>query len=260
MVGNREGINLWIVCLGASLQAEKQREFIFSPRAGIKSGMATKLTTKRKRNSLPPPYSFSPTDKDKHEAKALMRFEAIERMRVERLSQPPLARISLPIDVKRRIVELFATFHSTKQVLSIVKRDYGLELSYVQVGLYNGSSSQFKAGKALRRLFDETRKAYLAGAERVGISHQSHRLRLIEGLIEEARESKEYGVALKGLEQAAREMGGQLTNVATVRHQGRIELSLEDQKAELAMRLGAVLDGGVLTPQLVDNTGDNGAS
>ncbi len=66
-------------------------------------------------------------------------------------------------------------------------------------------------------------------------------------MVEKATKSKDYNAALKGLELAAKEMGGVLEGKTTVRHEGsvaHVHGSLEDMRLELAMRLAQHVDGG----------------
>lgn len=117
-------------------------------------------------------------------------------------------------------------------------------------------------GQALRTLFDETRKRYVTDVASVAIAHQAHRLRLVSRVVEKATNSKDYAAALKGLELAAKEMGGALTAQHVVRHEGtvgHVHATVEEARRELAARLSTVVAGGLLlsvaTPTVeVDDT------
>jgi hypothetical protein len=97
----------------------------------------------------------------------------------------------------------------------------------------------------------------------VAIAHQAHRLRRYETLVDKAEKAKDFSAALKGLELAAKEMGGVLEGRTTVKHEGSVEhrhLSIEDQRAELAMRLSAVIEGGTLHALPAPDGSEEGAS
>ena len=147
------------------------------------------------------------------------------------------------------MVELFAQFHTVKQVADTIKAEYHTDLDLRSVATYDPSQRHCRMGKRLREHYDACRQAYVEASAKVGVAHQAHRLRLIERVIEKATTAKDFSSALKGLELAAKEMGGVLEGKSIVEHRGSVEhrhLSVEDARAELAMRLGAVIDGGTL--------------
>ncbi len=116
---------------------------------------------------------------------------------------------------------------------------------------YDPTRPTARIGKSLRTLFEVHRQAFIEGVQHHGVAHQAKRLQLLEKVIEKATTAKDFGNAIKGLELAAKEMGGTLTNVSKQEVRGTIEhrhLSVEDAKAELVMRLGAIIEGGTLLP------------
>jgi hypothetical protein len=145
--------------------------------------------------------------------------------------------------IKSRMIELFAHFQGVSQVADTIKREYGLAIDRRTVEGFNPDSPRAKVGKRLRSLFDQHRKAYVEAVAKQGVAHQAHRLKLIGDLVEKASNSKDFNAALRGLELAAKEMGaGQTT---TVKHEGvisHVHGSIEDAKAELAMRLAAFVE------------------
>jgi hypothetical protein len=106
-----------------------------------------------------------------------------------------------------------------------------------------------KLSPKLKAYGDEVRKAYVERATDVAIAHQAHRLRKLEAIIEGATKSKDYGNAIKGLELAAKEMGGTLAGQHTVTHKGavaHVHGSIDDMRSELAMRLTTLADAMAL--------------
>lgn len=167
----------------------------------------------------------------------------------ESASAQTLVRSDLSPAGKRRIVELWATFHSLSQIRDIMRAETGSRISDGVLCYYNVGHPNSRASPRLKLLFAETRKRYVEEAKDVAIAHQAHRLRQLERVVELATKSKDYNAALKGIELAAKEMGG-LTQ--TVRHEGIVGMvhkhthSIEDAKAEVAMRLTQLLEGGLL--------------
>lgn len=154
-------------------------------------------------------------------------------------------------EVKRRMVTLFAQFQGVSAVQRAIKAEFGLDLDVRTVAHYDAGKPKARVGRRLRELYAAVREHYVGATAEIGIAQQNHRLRLIERLVEKAETAKDFNAATKLLELAAREMGGVLTNVSKTRVEGVVEhrhLSVEDARAELAARLGAVIDGGTLLP------------
>lgn len=148
--------------------------------------------------------------------------------------------------VKARMIELFALFQGVSQVELAIKREFGLSLDRRTIEGFNPDSVRSRVGKRLRRMFDQHRAAYVEAVAKQGVAHQAHRLKLIGDLVEKASNSKDFNAALRGLELAAKEVGG-LASVQTVRHEGtvghaHVHASIDDAKAELAMRLSSFVD------------------
>lgn len=154
-----------------------------------------------------------------------------------------------PHVVKRRIVELYAQFQGVSAIQKAIKDEFGVDLDKRTILHYDAGNPKARIGRRLKALYAEAREAYVKETARIGVANQAHRLRLIERVIEKATTSKDYNSALKGLELAAKEMGGVLEGKHTIRHEGSIEhrhLSVEDAKAELVTRLSHLIEGGTL--------------
>jgi hypothetical protein len=157
----------------------------------------------------------------------------------------------LPQNIRTRILELFAQFQPLRLVREAIKTEFGRDLADATLSAYDASRASCRLSKAQRDQFDALRKAYVEGAAGVAIAHQAHRLRKYEDVYDKALKAKDFSAALKAMELAAKEMGGVMTNTSTVKHEGKVEhrhMSLDDAKAELAMRLSAMVDGGQLEP------------
>lgn len=173
-------------------------------------------------------------------------FKAASEVECDR---PLPVRRGLSIDVKRRIIELFAQFHRVTDVQSKIKTEFGLDLDARTIQHFDCSRPQARVGKGLRALYDAHRQAYVERSADVAIAHRAHRLRMLQQVVEKAEKAKDFGNAIKGLELAAKEMGGVLEGKSEVKHVGQVahvHLSVEDAKRELAMRLSEVIEGGKL--------------
>jgi hypothetical protein len=159
------------------------------------------------------------------------------------------ARSHLPHDVKVRATVLFAQFQRLRDVVRIIHEEFGVRYDKRLLHAYDCAKPSSKAGGPMRDLFERTREEYLRDTASIGITNQNHRLRVLERLIGKAEDAGDFAGAGKLLEQAAKELGGVLTNETKVRHSGavaQVHLSAADARAELAMRLQAVIDGGSL--------------
>lgn len=159
------------------------------------------------------------------------------------------ARSRLPLEIKRFAVESFACFQDVTTIQQEIARRWGIALDARSVAKYDCRRPQCSVGQALRKLYAESRANYVNGVAEVAIAHQAHRLRLVTRLVDKATNSKDYAAALKGLELAAKEMGGALSGNVTVRHEGTIghvHATVEEARAELAARLTQVVEGGLL--------------
>lgn len=157
----------------------------------------------------------------------------------------PLPERGVPEPVKERMVELFAQFQSVGGVAKSIKAEFGLALDLRTVETYNPSSRLCRIGKRLRALHDAIRKEYVERSADVALAHQAHRLRLIGDIVEKATTAKDFGNAIKGLELAAKEMGGALEGKTIVTHTGavaHVHGSVDDMRQELAMRLATVVE------------------
>lgn len=217
---------------------------------GIKAqgrGPDTAPTVEREANeegatlSSPPPSEQAKRISEEMTTRAMA--EGSEGKRVD----PTPERIGLPTAAKNRIVEMFATFQPLSAVMAMLRDEFDLVPDQRTVLSYNCDRPQARVGKRLRHLFTETRAAYVEKTASVAISHQAHRLRLLTTIVEKAEKSKDFNAALKGLELAAKEMGGMLdASVAKkVEHSGMVahaHLNVEDARQEVAMRLRQMVE------------------
>ena len=162
-----------------------------------------------------------------------------------------LARRGLTPEQKRFIVESYACFQPLTEIEAALLKRWQIRLDRRHLASFDAGRPDCRIGQRLKRYYAECRKAYIEGVRDVAISHQAHRLRLVGRIVEKATTSKDYAAALKGLELAAKEMGGALASVHTVRHEGQIahvHATVEEARREVAARLAQVIEGGTLLP------------
>lgn len=116
-------------------------------------------------------------------------------------------------DIRRFIVQALACYDTPTQVANDVKEEFGLTLTRQQVAGYDYTKATCKGlAKKWRDLFDATRVRFLDEAAEIPIAKQSFRLRALQTLYNRAVTSKNVVLAAQLLEQAAKEIGGAMTN------------------------------------------------
>lgn len=166
---------------------------------------------------------------------------------------PSPVRGRLPTAARTRIIELFAQFQPVKEIRAVIRAEFGRDLADATISHYDPTRASSKLSQEQRAQFAALRAAYVDSASSVAIAHQAHRLRNYEAVYAKALKSNDFASALKAMELAAKEMGGVLTNTSTVKHEGKVDhrhLTLEDAKAELAMRLASVMEKETITLSL----------
>lgn len=166
-------------------------------------------------------------------------------------AEPLPVRTALSPEVKIRIVELFAQFWTAATIAKQIELEFGKVLDIKQIAAYDPSKASTSVGVKLRKVYDEIRADYISKSGAMAMAHQAHRLRLIGEIVEKATTARDFGNAIKGLELAAKEMGGVLEGRSVVTHQGAIAHvhgTVEDARQEVAMRLASLVEGGLLLP------------
>lgn len=113
---------------------------------------------------------------------------------------------------KREIVEGLAAFQSPTSIIDNFRSVYGFELTHKQVGRYDPTRPYFDAGEGWRTIFEARRRAYLESIADVPVAHKAYRLTILQEGVEAARAAGNWVLVMQLLKQAAREVGGALTN------------------------------------------------
>ncbi|EMH8212964.1 DUF2280 domain-containing protein [Acinetobacter baumannii] len=112
--------------------------------------------------------------------------------------------------VKIFIVQSLACRDTPQEVAELVKQEFGVDIDRVQVATYDPTKV---AGKNLSKkyveLFEKTRDEFDKGLIDIPIANKYYRLKQYQRQLEKTRNVK---TALKILEQAAKDIGGQFTN------------------------------------------------
>lgn len=107
------------------------------------------------------------------------------------------------------VVQRLACFDGPRRVASLVKEAFGVAITPQAVECYDPGT---RAGRSLaqrwRKLFEETRAAYLADTAAAGVAHKRVRLDRLDRMAERAENMGALKLAAELLEQAAKEMGG----------------------------------------------------
>jgi hypothetical protein len=106
---------------------------------------------------------------------------------------------------KTEIVRLLAAFHTPTGVAVKLQEDIGICVDRAQVIRYDPTKPCYEGGDRWRAIFWEARKRYLQEIASIPIAHSGFRLNQIQIIFEEAERRGNYRLALRALEQAARE-------------------------------------------------------
>lgn len=120
---------------------------------------------------------------------------------------------SLPGHVSAYIVAALACFDTPEQVATAVKQRYGLALSRQRIEAWHPERrAGVRLGKQWRTMFYETRARLQAELGEIPIACQAYRLRVLDRAAAQAEAAGNLPLALRIIEQAAREVGSVRTN------------------------------------------------
>jgi len=120
---------------------------------------------------------------------------------------------------RREIVQRLACFESPSEVVEYVSEAFDKDVTVRQVCHYDPTRSEETAEK-WKRLFEETREAFLNDLDTIPLSHRAVRLRELTDLYERAKEQEEVEKAARMLKQAAKEVGEAFTNRQQIEQDG----------------------------------------
>lgn len=151
----------------------------------------------------------------------------------------------LPQEAKLYIVQALARFSSPAEVVVMVRDDFGIETTIQQVRTYNPEHPKFEAGEKWRPIFEAVRKAYLEDVSSIPIASQAFRLNALQKNYDRAMKHGNLVLANGILEQAAKEMGGVLTNARNLSVQQAAgsfrDLTSEERRMAVVGMIGTAL-------------------
>jgi hypothetical protein len=152
---------------------------------------------------------------------------------------------------KTAVVVALARFKRPSEVAALIRDEFGNEITLRQVIGYNPSHPAFDASDKWREVFDIHRKIYLEDVKAVPISNQAFRINSLQEIHDKAVKAGNHVLAMEALEQAAKEMGGLLTNARSLdvtdkRRSELFELTPEERRERAVELLREALQGAAV--------------
>jgi hypothetical protein len=149
----------------------------------------------------------------------------------------------LPQAVKRRIVEHLACYQSATEVVDLILEEFELPVTPRHVRAYDPNSFQYAAGPKWTEYYQAARRHFQHDIAEIPIANRAYRLRKIAEVHQLAVRGNDLEVALKSLEQAAKEVGdvyssGSKLGVPFPTQRPRLDLlSLEERREMLIEKI-----------------------
>lgn len=122
-----------------------------------------------------------------------------------------MARLTAPMQLA--IVKALASFDTPTEIVAMVKRDFAVDVTRMQIAKYDPTKvAGEKVSAKLRAVFEAARRTFLSNMADIPLSHLSVRLRVLQRHLEKAEGRGNDAMVLQILEQAAKECGGIFTN------------------------------------------------
>lgn len=134
---------------------------------------------------------------------------------------------------------MHACFVSVPVIQKYFRDEYQLELETKQIGRYDPLRSYYEGGERWREVHKIARENYRNNVHEIPVANQSYRLNILQKGIEAAEKSKNWVLAAQLTEQAAKEVGGVMTNqrnfkVDDDRKKSVRDMTPEDRKIAMA--------------------------
>lgn len=136
---------------------------------------------------------------------------------------------SIKKHVKLFIVQQFALFASSSEIIESVKDEFGADVTKQQINHYNGNLPG-KLTEEFREIFEKTRAEFLEGKTKIAIGEKFYRLNELDKIYKKQKNAKQQNTkAMKDtLEQAAKESGDAFTNKRVIDLNNVSELTDEE--------------------------------
>lgn len=148
-------------------------------------------------------------------------------------------------EIKTLIVTELAQFRGYAEVARLVAEVTGVPVDRFQVRTYDPTNPAYSGGEKWRAIFDRVREQYLTAVESVPIANKAYRLNELQRNYDDARSRGNLVLANQILEQAAKEVGGAMTNQRQLKMDGPVnpclDMSPEERRAAAAEILRSAL-------------------
>lgn len=156
---------------------------------------------------------------------------------------------------KVALVEALAGFMRPADVTVYMREEHEVELTIAQVVKYDPSKPSYTAGDDLRAIFEAARKNCIENIQATPIANQGYRLTMLQSLLDKAVKDNKPSLAAELLEQAAKEVGGILTNERNVKLERSTsplaELSPDERRAMVADMFRSVIEANKQKQQTI---------
>lgn len=114
---------------------------------------------------------------------------------------------TLPTAVAIHILQGLACFDTPEQVAASVKQTFGLTLTRQRIEAWHPERrAGARLGKHWQEIFYDMRRRLLAELDTIPLACQAYRLKVLDRVAARAEEMGNYALALRIIEQAAREV------------------------------------------------------
>jgi hypothetical protein len=154
----------------------------------------------------------------------------------------------LPQAVKRRIVEHLACYQSATEVADLILEEFELPITPRHVRAYDPNSFQYAAGPKWTEYYQAARRHFQHDIADIPIANRAYRLRKIAEVHQSAVRGNNPELALKSLEQAAKEVGNIFSSESKLGlpsgpQRPRLDqLSLEERRGMLTEKIREALE------------------
>lgn len=113
----------------------------------------------------------------------------------------------LPDALKRRIVEHLACYQTPAEVTELIADEFAITLTARHVRAYDPTSVQFAGSSRWVTYHQTVRQRCAQEVGDIAIAHRAYRIQQLQRILDRAMDRGDHRLALKTLEQAAKEMG-----------------------------------------------------
>lgn len=148
-------------------------------------------------------------------------------------------------EIKGLIVTELAQFRGYAEVARVITETTGVKVDRFQVRTYDPRNQAYAGGEKWRAIFDKVREQYLTAVKSVPIANKAYRLNELQRNYDDARSRGNLVLAIQILQQAAKEVGGAMTNQGQLKIDGHVnpclDMSPEERRAAAAEILRSAL-------------------